>query len=242
MRVVTRISFHLLFASAAMWAQTSQISGIVKDSTGAAIAGAAIKATQIKAKGKIVSPMEIPFTIEISTQKPDKIKANIDIEVGGMNITIVQVVNGKKGWANVMGTTKELDGKELSEAQEQFHIEEVTNLVVLKDKGYKLSLLGEAKVKDKDCIGVQVTKKDRRDVNLYFDKATFHLAKQERRALDDNDKEVTEEAFYSGYKEFSGVKMPTKEVVKVNGRKWTELTISDYSFPAKFDASTFAKP
>src|SRR5215471_6415387 len=46
MRYVARISFYLLFASAAMWAQTSQISGIVKDSTGAAIPGAAIKATQ----------------------------------------------------------------------------------------------------------------------------------------------------------------------------------------------------
>src|SRR5215472_10257511 len=46
MRIVTRISFWLLLASAAMWAQTSQINGIVKDSTGAAIPGAAIKATQ----------------------------------------------------------------------------------------------------------------------------------------------------------------------------------------------------
>jgi hypothetical protein len=46
MGTVTRIAFSLLFASAGVWAQTSQISGIVKDSTGAAIPGAAIKATQ----------------------------------------------------------------------------------------------------------------------------------------------------------------------------------------------------
>ena len=43
---VTRIACCLFFASAAIWAQTSQINGIVKDSSGAAIPGAAIKATQ----------------------------------------------------------------------------------------------------------------------------------------------------------------------------------------------------
>jgi hypothetical protein len=46
MGTVTRISFGLFFASAAIWAQTSQISGIVKDSSGAAVPGAAVKATQ----------------------------------------------------------------------------------------------------------------------------------------------------------------------------------------------------
>jgi len=46
MRIVTKISFCLLLASVGMWAQTSQINGIVKDSTGASIPGAAIKATQ----------------------------------------------------------------------------------------------------------------------------------------------------------------------------------------------------
>jgi hypothetical protein len=31
-------------------------------------------------------------------------------------------------------------------------------------------------------------------------------------------------------------------VVKINNRKWTEFTISDYTFPAKLDAKTFTKP
>src|SRR5579871_1524738 len=46
MRTVTRIVFSLLFASAFGWAQTSQISGTVKDPSGSAIPGATIKATQ----------------------------------------------------------------------------------------------------------------------------------------------------------------------------------------------------
>jgi hypothetical protein len=45
MNRLTTIAFGLLFASA-VWAQTSQINGSIKDSSGLAIPGAAIKATQ----------------------------------------------------------------------------------------------------------------------------------------------------------------------------------------------------
>jgi len=46
MSVITRVAFGLLFTSAAVWAQTSQINGVIKDSSGLTIPGAAIKATQ----------------------------------------------------------------------------------------------------------------------------------------------------------------------------------------------------
>jgi hypothetical protein len=46
MGLATKISFSLFLLSGAVFAQTSQINGLVKDSTGAAIPGAAIKATQ----------------------------------------------------------------------------------------------------------------------------------------------------------------------------------------------------
>src|SRR5579864_9259430 len=46
MKTIARIVLGLLLTSVAMWAQTSQISGTVKDPSGSAIPGAAIKATQ----------------------------------------------------------------------------------------------------------------------------------------------------------------------------------------------------
>src|SRR5262245_25904581 len=45
MRIFTLVSV-LFLASMSVWAQTSQINGIVTDSTGLVIAGASIKATQ----------------------------------------------------------------------------------------------------------------------------------------------------------------------------------------------------
>jgi hypothetical protein len=46
MSVFSRIFLACLFASAAAWAQTSQLNGVVNDASGSAIPGAAIKATQ----------------------------------------------------------------------------------------------------------------------------------------------------------------------------------------------------
>jgi hypothetical protein len=205
---------------------------------------AAIKATQTKGKGKIYQPMEIPFTLDISVQPPDKIKANIDIEVNNMNISIVQVVNGKKGWVNVMGMTKELEEQEMKEAQEQFHVERVTSLITLKDKSYKLSPLGDAKVGDREAVGVQVTKKGLRDVNLFFDKKTHLLLKSEYRALEPFSKqEVTQEKIYLNYKEVGGIQSPTKMVVNNDGKKFMDIDITEMTpMETPFEDSVFAKP
>src|SRR5579864_7231035 len=46
MNIIRTTVFGVLLASAAMWAQTAQINGIVKDSSGLAIPGAEIKVTQ----------------------------------------------------------------------------------------------------------------------------------------------------------------------------------------------------
>jgi len=46
MRTVTRIVLGIVFASVAAWAQTSEISGVVRDPSGSAVPGATVKATQ----------------------------------------------------------------------------------------------------------------------------------------------------------------------------------------------------
>src|SRR5215467_16081855 len=46
MGLASKISCSLFLVSGVLFAQTSQINGLVKDSTGAAIPGASIKATQ----------------------------------------------------------------------------------------------------------------------------------------------------------------------------------------------------
>jgi len=203
----------------------------------------AVKAVQIKMKGKIYQPMEAAFTGEISSQPPDKLKLSIDIEVNNMNFAFVQVFDGKKGWQSIGGMTKEVDADEVKEFKEQAHVEEVSSLVVLKDKSYKLSALGDSKVGDQDTVGVQITKKGMRDVNLYFDKKSHLLLKAEYRALDPSKQEVTQEKLFLNYKDVGGMQMPGKMVVNNDGKKFLALEIPEATpMETPFDDSVFAKP
>src|SRR6185437_16134443 len=109
------------------------------------------------------------------------------------------------------------------------HVERVTGLLDLKDKSYKLSPLGEMKVKGKDTVGVQVTKKGFRDVNLYFDKKTHVLLKAEYQAVDDATKrEVNQEKFFLEYKDVGdGFKVPAKLEIHNDGKKAAEIEITE---------------
>src|SRR5205085_7888654 len=101
------------------------------------------------------------------------------------------------------------------------------------------------KVKDHDAVGVQVTKKGFRDVNLYFDKKTHTLLKAEYRAFDEfSKKEVTQEKFMLGYKEVAGgLKAPSKLEIHNDGKKALEIEISEMTFlETPLEASVFAKP
>jgi hypothetical protein len=167
----------------------------------------------------------------------------VDIEVNNMNFAFVQVFDGKKGWQGITGMIKELDADEVKEAREQAHVGEVEGLVVLKDKSYKLSALGETKVGDRETVGVQVTKKGKRDVNLFFDKKTHLLLKAEYRALDPSKQEVTQEKLFLDYKDVGGMKTPGRLVINNDGKKFLEIDISETNLmETPFDASVFAKP
>jgi hypothetical protein len=206
---------------------------------------AAIKAIQLKVKGKAFSPMEFTFTLDVSSQPPDKAKVVVEATIMEMNFTSINVVNGKEGWVSGMGKTEKLDEKDVKEFHQQAHVERVTNLVALKDKSYKLSPLGEMKVGDHDAVGVQVTKKDCRDVNLYFDKKTHLLVKAEYRAVELIGKqEVQQEKLYYNYKKTEGgLMVPGRLVVNNDGKKFLEMDITEMTpMESPFDDNVFAKP
>ncbi|MCI0463804.1 MAG: hypothetical protein L0Z62_43270 [Gemmataceae bacterium] len=202
------------------------------------------KAVTIKGKGKIsIMNMELDFTLESMVQPPDKIKNVIGVDAGGMTVNVVEVINGKKGWASVMGKTMALDEKRLKEAHAMLHVEKVSNLLALRDKSYKVAPLGEGKVEGRAAVGVQVTKKGARDVNLWFDKQSHLLVKSEYRALEPTTlQEVNQEKIMSEYKDMKGVKMPTRLVIKNDGNRFIEMEISEFTPVDRHDDSVFAKP
>lgn len=206
---------------------------------------AKFKAEVFKGKGKYYGMGEgIPYTGEWSVQLPGQMC--VRIETGGdMKFTFMRVVNGDKIWLKLGDETKAEDDKDkIAEAKEEGHAAYVATLLPLKDKAYKLAALGEVKVDGKDAIGVRVSHKGHRDVNLFFDKAKGLLVKSESMVKDDETggKEVTQESLYSAYKEVNGVMRPMKLVIKRDGKIYVDAEMTEFEMKEKLDDSVFGKP
>lgn len=202
-------------------------------------------AVTFKAKGKFYGMGEgIDYTGEWAVQPPDKTRFQLDFDANGMKFTFQWVFDGKKGWMKILDQTTELDDDAIAEAKENIYAGRVDTLVpLIKDKGFELSPLGEAQVGDRKAVGVRVSHKGHRDINLFFDKETGLPLKSERAVKDPMmGKEFTQETLYSDYKEVGGVRHPMKQVINRDGQKYVENEITEFETKDKIDDGQFAKP
>jgi hypothetical protein len=201
------------------------------------------KAIIVKATGSLDSK-NLKITSESFFQDPDKFKNVVEVEVNNMNVTVTVVFNGKRFWINALGKTTELkDKKDIAELKESLYIERLTNLVGLKAKGISLSPLGDVRVKDKEAVGIRVSSKGHRDINLFFDKKTHMLVKSEARIVDlETKKEVNQEKFYSDYKEVGGIQQPRKIIIHQDGKPHITMDVTSITFVERHEDSVFAEP
>ena len=128
----------------------------------------------------------------------------------------------------------------LKDAQQMMKVARLVALV--REKGYELSLIGEAKVEGKDTVGVRVSKKDAKEFNLFFDKKTGLLAKLEHRTADATGTEVGEERIVLEYqKGDDGIPMPKKVLIKHDGKTFLEAEVLEAKLLEKLDDSEFKK-
>jgi hypothetical protein len=199
------------------------------------------RAVQTKAKGTVALMGGIKFTKTVSAYK-NKFKDVTELEIGGQAITQTLVYNGKQAWLNVNGEEVKVNGL-AGYIKEAIYVEKIVNQLLLKDKGIKLSALGEMNVNGKPAVGIKVSKKGHKDINLYFDKKTGLLAKMEHRTKDlMSQKEVTEERIVVGYRKLKGQMVPKKLVMKRDGKKYVDFEVTKIEYFDKLDDSEFAKP
>ncbi len=180
----------------------------------------------------------IPFSSQWVCRLPDKVR--LTIEHGGGGKTVV-VLNGDKAWQSDGGPAAELLPARVRELREEAYVDWVATLVPLTKSGFTLSALPKTSVDGKSVVGVQVKRKGQPELHLYFLESGGLLVKIEREARVAGLK-VDKEYLYSEHKAFDGVKLPTRQTVLINGKKFTEFTSSDISFPSKLDAKTFDRP
>jgi hypothetical protein len=209
-------------------------------------ASTASKATIIRGKGNFnVEGMMADFKLESWAQLPGKDRTIISFSLNGMNFEIINVLSGEKGWRSFMGQVEELPADEVKEQQFSMYRETVTELAPIKqDKAITLNSLGETKIRDKAVVGIQVSKKDLPDINLYFDKATYQLVKSEHQGKHPIAKtEGKLEVYYTDVKELApGAKVPYKLEMHFNGEKFMDFELTEVQVVDRHDDSLFTKP
>jgi outer membrane lipoprotein-sorting protein len=180
-----------------------------------------------------------PYTGSYSVRWPDYFR----MEIEGV---FTMVVAGDKGWMKGEMGVVELKKDQLENEKRNLYGGHVASLVPLSDKAFTLAKVADIKIEERPAVGVRVTRKDRPDVTLYFDKETGLLAKTEQLVKPgDNEvekKEVKQETFLSNYKEFAGCKRPTRIVAKRAGKLYVEAEMTNIKPVEKFDEKVFGKP
>jgi hypothetical protein len=177
------------------------------------------------------------FTSKVIRGLPDRVRLTID--TGGNKI--VFVLNGERGWQSDGGPAAEIAAGRLAEMREEAYVDWVATLVPLTKSGFTLSSLPKTKVGGAAAVGIKVVRKGQPELRLYFLESSGLLVKIEHEGKLAGLK-VDKESLFSDYKSFDGLKLPTKRTELVNGKKLTEFTSGDISFPKRLDAKTFAKP
>lgn len=88
---------------------------------------------------------------------------------------------------------------------------------------------------------VQITNTGGQGVRMYLDEQTALPARVTYLSQEPGNRSVLVEQSLSGWKDFDGIRMPTRIVVKHNGRKFTELTFHQIRFNSGLDASELGR-
>jgi hypothetical protein len=175
---------------------------------------------------------------------PDKFREDVALTVNGMNFNVITLVSGDTISIDLNGNKMEAPEAAKIALKDVGYLLKVGRLVTLvKDKGYEFSPIGEVMVEGKPALGVRVLAKDRKDINLYFDKETGLIAKLEHRTTNaSTGTEVTEERIVVGYqKTKQDIPMPKKVIVKHDGKTFLEAEVLEAEFLEKIDDGQFKK-
>jgi hypothetical protein len=201
---------------------------------------------------------EVYFSNEQFFRRPGQIKASSETEIEAKLFTQTLVLNGERGWFEEGGKTEELKAEDVAEARATLRDEDPVFGVyfMLKDPGYEVTAVPDEEVQGRAAVGLKVVTPEQKEYRFYFDKVTSLPLKrvgktQERMSLVEKGKiaknvtadNVEREDIYLNYKDGSqGVKYPGKVVVRHDGNKVMEWTVSDLRLYESLDDAVFAKP
>jgi hypothetical protein len=197
-----------------------------------------------KAKGTMfMGDMKMEYKIDYIFASPDKFRFDLDMDAGGMKIRITAATDGKVAWEQALGQMREMTKEKQTEFEHTAYLMHLCEIHPLKDKAFTLIPIEGGKDDGQEFVGIQVQRKDRRTVNLYFDKTTGLLGAATTKVIDEfSKKEVVQETRMSGYRNKDGVKVFDNLTIKRDGKDFLVEEMSDQKELETVDEKLFAKP
>jgi hypothetical protein len=184
---------------------------------------------------------DLAFTDEMTWKLPDRFRLTLEVGTGQDRTHLVMVVNPDKGWQTTGGMVMDLGPDRLEELREEEYVLWLTTLTPLLKEGFELTPLPDGRVGSRPAAVVKVASKGHADTRLSFDKETGLLLKLDRRGKEAG-LTVDKEYVYDAHKAFDGVKLPTKLLELIDGKRFTELTDISYKFPRTVNDAVFSRP
>ncbi|HEV7226559.1 MAG TPA: hypothetical protein VGN42_27885 [Pirellulales bacterium] len=183
--------------------------------------------------------------IRITTWLPDKLRIENTRSRGGQAVTVGAVLNGKQGSGRgVAGSPgqmkynhRTMGAAEMAGYEKLLYAHWVATLLPLDDKMFELSGLDEIAVDERPAVGVKVSRADRPEVRLYFDKESMMLVKL---AWQPNETAWTELVF-DDFAESDGLAYPRKITSYTDGKQTSERQLTEFEFLDKVEDGTFEK-
>jgi hypothetical protein len=185
------------------------------------------------------------YRLRTQNALPDRIREEIQYldNQGQPRVTIISVLNRDKGFVQYNTELKEMDSATINSWRDVLYSNLVMTLVPLQTQSFTLVVEPQQRKEGVLCQAFTVKSKGHRDITLFFDKETNLPVLVQTTILEANvGQEMMQELYLREYKDFAGLKYPTRWVVYQNGNKTQEFNIEDAQFPDKVDEQTFAKP
>lgn len=192
-----------------------------------------------KMTGKIVFPAQgLEMPVVIWQKIPDKMR----VESTFQGKTIVQAFDGRKAWwimPFLFEAAQEMPAEQGRLFRDQADAE--NPLVVYREKGYPLELLGREELPGTPVFKLKLTKAGGREIYLFLD-AVSGIELKSTQLVKQGENEALVEIFYSDYRQVSGRAMPFAIENRLNGQLQMQLTLDDIEVNPAIEDAFFAMP
>lgn len=183
-----------------------------------------IKTAKMVGKTQLGPGMEAPMSIISINNKAFR----MELTVQGM--TMVQAVNGDKGWA-IMPFQGNPEPQPMTPEQVKMmsaQLDLTGDFYDYKAKGNQIELVGTDDMEGTEVYKLKVTKKDGTTIYHYLDKSTYYDLKQTQK-VKVQDKEMESATLYSNYKKTNtGLVLPFSMSGDMSGEiQWTSIEINN---------------